>query len=82
MTPQKKKYKDFETALERLEEVTELLEAGDTKLEDALDLYTEGVEIATFCAKKLNEAEKKITVLKKQGEELLETPFDESAEDN
>jgi len=80
MTPTKKKHKDFETALIRLEEITELLESGDTKLEEALELYTEGVEIAAFCAGKLKNAEKKISVLKKKGEELLEVPFDNSEE--
>ncbi len=80
MTPTRKKHKDFETALIRLEEITELLESGDTKLEEALELYTEGVEIAVFCAGKLKDAEKKISVLKKKGEELLEVPFDNSEE--
>ena len=80
MTPTKKKHKDFETALIRLEEITELLESGDTKLEEALELYTEGAEIAAFCAGKLKDAEKKISVLKKKGEELLEVSFDNSEE--
>lgn len=80
MTPSRKKPQDFETALIRLEEITELLESGNTKLEEALELYTEGVEIAALCAGKLSEAEKKISVLKKKGEELLEISFDDSEE--
>ena len=61
--PRKKKYTDYESALERLEEITELLESGETRLEEALSLYTEGLEIAGFCGKKLDEAEKKIKII-------------------
>ena len=72
MTP-KKKYKNFESAIERLEEITDLLESGENALEDAIDYYTEGLEIAKFCSQKLSEAEKKIKLITdKQG-----TPVEE-----
>ena len=44
--PAKKKYKDFESALERLEAVTDELESGEATLEQSIALYTEGLEIA------------------------------------
>jgi exodeoxyribonuclease VII small subunit len=72
----KKNFKDFESALARLEEITGRLESGETKLEEAITLYTEGVEIAGFCSGKLAEAEKKITVLKELGKDLVEVPFE------
>jgi exodeoxyribonuclease VII small subunit len=81
MAPQKKKYKDFESALARLEEITNILESGEARLEDSIALYTEGVEIAAFCNKKLSEAEKKITVMKEQNREMTEVPFDEEEEE-
>ena len=59
----KKKYKDYESALERLEEITDLLESGEHSLEDSIKLYTEGLEIAKFCDVKLGEAEKKIKII-------------------
>lgn len=59
----KKNYKDFESALTRLEELTELLEAGENTLEDSIKFYTEGLEIAKFCNEKLSEAEKKIKII-------------------
>ena len=77
---QKKKFKDFESAMARLEEITDQLESGEKKLEESIALYTEGVEIATFCNKKISEAEKKITKLKEQNKELIEVPFDEEDE--
>ncbi|MFH1700292.1 MAG: exodeoxyribonuclease VII small subunit [Candidatus Zixiibacteriota bacterium] len=63
--PVKKEYKDFEGAINRLEEITEQLESGELSLEDSITLYTEGVEIAGICNKKLTEAEGKITKLTK-----------------
>ena len=78
---EKKEYKDFETALARLEEITGLLESGEIKLEDSIALYTEGVEIAAFCSKKLTEANKKIVRLKELNKNLVEVPFDEDEEE-
>jgi len=77
---EKKKFKDFESAIARLEEITGQLESGEIKLEESISLYTEGVEIAGFCNKKISEAEKKILKLKEQNHTLVEVPFDE--EDN
>jgi exodeoxyribonuclease VII small subunit len=80
MTAREKKYKDFESALARLEEITSLLESGEVKLEESIALYTEGVEIAVFCNKKLTEASKKIMRLKELNKELVEVPFNEEGE--
>ena len=80
MAAEKKKYKDFESALARLEEITNLLESGDVKLEKSIALYSEGVEIAAFCNKQLTEANKKIMRLKELNKELVEVPFDEDEE--
>jgi exodeoxyribonuclease VII small subunit len=56
----------FETALKRLEEVVRRLEGGDLSLEESLKAFEEGVRQASFCMKKLNEAEKKVEILLKQ----------------
>ena len=74
----KKQYKDFEGALKRLEEITELMETGDVSLEASIGLYTEGLEIAKYCNSKLTEAEKKIKIIKEKGGVLLEDEFEES----
>lgn len=76
----RKKYKDFETAVERLEEITDLLEAGETSLEDSIKLYTEGLEIAHWCDEQLSEAEKKIKVITEQQGRQTETDFDSEEE--
>ncbi len=73
---QKKKFKDFETALNRLEEITEILESGENPLESSIDLYTEGLEIAKFCTEKLSEAEKKIKIIAEKRGSLVEEEFE------
>ena len=80
MAAEAEKYKDFESALARLEEITNLLESGEVKLEKSITLYSEGVEIAAFCNKQLTEANKKIMRLKELNKELVEVPFDEDEE--
>ena len=81
----KKKYKDYESALERLEEITGLLEDGEATLEESINLYTEGLDIARFCTGQLDEAEKKIKLItEKEGvaveEDFESDEFDEEEE--
>ncbi len=71
----KKKFNDYETAVARLEEITTLLESSDTGLEDAIKLYTEGLEIARFCDQKLTDAEKKIKIIMEKRGQLVEEEF-------
>jgi exodeoxyribonuclease VII small subunit len=75
--PPKKKYKDFESAMARLEEITERLESSEASLEESIDLYTEGLEIAKFCSEKLGQAEKKIKVIVEQADGPVEVDFDD-----
>ena len=57
------KTKDFETALQRLEEIVKKLETGDLPLASALELFEEGVTLSRFCHTKLDEAERKVEIL-------------------
>ncbi|MDH3891527.1 MAG: exodeoxyribonuclease VII small subunit [candidate division Zixibacteria bacterium] len=75
----KKKTRDFESALERLEEITEQLESGEASLEQSIELYTEGLQLAKDCHQKLNAAEKKIKIITEKNNLPVETDF-ESAE--
>ena len=75
-----KKYKDYEAAMTRLEEITEQLEAGTPKLEEAIKLYTEGLEIARYCHEKLAEAEEKIKIIAEKDGRLVEEDFEEEEE--
>ena len=56
----------FETSLKKLEDVVRRLEGGSLSLEDSLKAFEEGVRHASFCAKKLDEAERRVEVLLKR----------------
>lgn len=63
------KEKNFETALTRLEEIVDSLEAGDADLEQALKLFEEGISLVRTCDTQLKEAEQKLEKLSTQGEQ-------------
>ena len=74
--------KNFETALEDLEQVVEQLESGDLALEDSLAAFEKGVGLAKFCNQKLNDVEKKVEFLIKDKEGKLQLKaFGDLAED-
>ncbi len=56
----------FETALKKLEEVVRRLEGGSLSLDESLKAFEEGVRHASFCSKKLEEAERRVEVLLKR----------------
>lgn len=53
----------FESALARLEEITDLLENGELGLDESLKLYTEGIALAHRCNQQLTLAEEKVAKL-------------------
>jgi exodeoxyribonuclease VII small subunit len=79
--PRKKQDQDFETALSRLEEIVDKLESGELSLEESIALYTEGVDMAGICSKKLNEAEGQVAKLTKLAEAFSLEPLDETETD-
>jgi exodeoxyribonuclease VII small subunit len=66
----KKNNKNFEKCLSRLEEIAGLLESDNIELDDALQLYEEGINLSRECLASLKNAELKITELKKKVEEI------------
>ena len=71
----KKNEKNFETALQRLEEIAHLLESEDTPLEDSIQLFEEGIELKEFCEEKLKFAKLKIDKIIKTNKELSSEEF-------
>ena len=63
----------FESAMERLEAIVKEMESGRVTLDQSLDLFKEGSELAQFCQKKLSDNENKI----KQLLETSEGPHEE-----
>jgi len=71
----KKKIEDFETAIARLEEITAILESGDSTLEESIALYTEGLELARMCDGRLAETEKRIKIIREKSGAFVEEDF-------
>ena len=62
------KKKSFEQALKRLEEIVESIEEDDIALDDAVKLYKEGIELSLYCGESLNNAQQKVSELKKSAD--------------
>ncbi|MBT3311633.1 MAG: exodeoxyribonuclease VII small subunit [Desulfobacterales bacterium] len=68
--------KTFEQSLKQLEEIIEDLESADMPLEKALKKFEEGIKLSKYCSTKLDETERKISILTKDQEgNLSEKPF-------
>ncbi|HOI29562.1 MAG TPA: exodeoxyribonuclease VII small subunit [Melioribacteraceae bacterium] len=68
----KKKETSFENSLQRLQEISDLLEKGEVGLEESIKLYEEGINLAKICYGTLKDAELKVTEIKKQLESGLQ----------
>jgi exodeoxyribonuclease VII small subunit len=68
--------KTFEQSLKQLEQIVEELESGKLPLEKALKKFEEGINLSRSCSSKLDEIERKITILlKDQTGDVVEKPF-------
>ena len=68
--------KSFEQSLKQLEQIVRELESGDLPLELALKKFEEGVELSKFCSQKLEETERRITLLMQDSSgAVVEKPF-------
>ncbi len=71
----------FEAQLASLERIVRELERGDLPLERSLELFEQGVRLSRECQERLNEAERRIEVLLRDGEgRALVAPFGEGLE--
>jgi|TARA_B100001964_G_scaffold214121_1_gene251500 exodeoxyribonuclease VII small subunit len=67
---------NFENSMQKLEEITKELEVGELPLEKALQRFEEGVKLSKFCSEKLEETEKRVTILLEGMDgDILEKPF-------
>ena len=75
--------KTFEQSMKQLERIVQELEDGDLPLEKAIKKFEEGIKLTKLCSEKLDDTEKKISVLLKNSEgQLAEKPFTAAAEDD
>ena len=68
----------FEEAMKRLEEIVSHLEKGDIPLEESIRLVEEGSGLLALCSSQLEEAEQKVSLLRRgDDDEMEEIPFEE-----
>jgi exodeoxyribonuclease VII small subunit len=69
----------FEQALERLETIVGEMEGGALSLEDMMARFEEGQALVKVCSEKLNQVERRIEILMKEGDKVVAKPFAEMA---
>ena len=68
----------FEEAMKRLEEIVSHLEKGDIPLEESIRLFEEGSGLLALCSGMLEEAEQKVSLLRRRSDGATEEiPFEE-----
>jgi len=70
----------FETALKELEQIVTRLESGELPLEDALNAFEQGVQLARHGQQTLQQAEQRVQILLSEDQEAPLTPFTPDAE--
>lgn len=71
----------FEQAIEKLEAIVAKLESGDVPLEQAIELYQEGMRLSHLCGQKLEQVERSIEMLVEGENGMAKKPFQAIAED-
>lgn len=66
---------NFEEAMDKLEQIVAQLENGDVPLEQAIDLFQEGMKLSGLCSQKLEQVERKIEVLMEEEGQWTKKPF-------
>jgi exodeoxyribonuclease VII small subunit len=74
--------KTFEQSMKQLEGIVQELESGDLPLEKAIKKFEEGIQLTKLCAAKLDETEKKISLLMEDEQgNIAPSPFPVESED-
>ena len=70
----------FEQSMRRLEVIIDNLESGNVELENAINLYTEGIKLQEHCKNKLENAKLKIEKIVKDKDKISTKSVDMSDE--
>jgi exodeoxyribonuclease VII small subunit len=71
----------FEQAMDLLEGIVARLENGDVPLEQAIELFQEGMQLSRLCGQKLEAVERRIEMLVEENGTLVKKPFPEGSEE-
>ena len=76
-----KKEESFEELLNKLYEITSKLEKEENiSLEESMKLFEEGIDISKKCNKQIEDAERKISILINENDEIKEESFIQNEE--
>jgi len=67
MAKKEKTEMNFDESLKRLEQIVDQMESGEMDLDAMVASFEEGQRLIQFCSRKLNEVERRIEVLVKDG---------------
>ena len=70
------KENNFEDKMQELEKVVTDLEKGDMNLDEALTKFEDGMKLSKECNKMLENAEKKITILLEENDDIKEENYE------
>ena len=56
----------YEASLKRLEEIVQRLERGDVSLEESIELFREGSDLAASCKKTLEDAKLRVKTISEE----------------
>jgi exodeoxyribonuclease VII small subunit len=65
----------YEQAVLELESVVDMLESGDLPLEESIKVFEKGISLVRICNKKLDDIEKRITLLVEGKDGIIEKDF-------
>lgn len=72
---------NFEEAMAALEDIVGRLEHGDVPLEQAIELFQQGMKLSQVCSTKLEQVERKIEMIVEEDGELRKKPFGANIEE-
>ena len=67
----------FEESMQELESIVKQMELGELPLEDALQRFERGIQLARHSQQKLKQAEQKVQILMGQNDQASLQPFDQ-----
>ena len=67
----------FEEAINKLEQIATELESGKLDLDGSVKKFEDGMKLSKQCSKMLEDAEKKITILIQNQDEIEEENFEQ-----
>lgn len=67
---------NFEEAIKGLEQIATELEKGDLNLDESVSKFEQGMKLSKTCSEILEDAQKRISILIKNGEDITEENFE------